>query len=196
MDLVKYILGELAVIRGAPVAFLLSLLATSLLIFYLMTWGYGRENSYLRTQLDDYKEKLKGATPQEARDRIDQLEKLSNEVIGKRWQPLTPAQIDKLAEELKPFLNTVKVSIMYENSLGKSLAESVDIAFDKAGWTNRSLGTGSGLGPHLSVGVGSNNALKLKKAVEAATGYRIDASRPQEPEWSGLIYFAVGINVD
>jgi hypothetical protein len=42
-----------------------------------MTWGYGREHSYLRTQLDDYKEKLKGATPQEARDQINQLEELS-----------------------------------------------------------------------------------------------------------------------
>src|SRR5882757_163460 len=101
MDLLKYILGEFSIIRAAPVAFVLSLVAASLLIFYLMTWGYGRENSYLRTQLDDYKEKLKGATPQEARDRIDQLEKMSNEVIGKRWQPLSAAEVSKLADQLK-----------------------------------------------------------------------------------------------
>jgi hypothetical protein len=161
-----------------------------------MTWGYGRENSYLRTQLDDYKEKLKGATPQEARDRIDQLEKAANEVIGKRWQPLTSTQISKLADELKPFANAVKVSIMYENSLGKALGESFDKAFDQAGWTNKSFGTGSGLGPHLSVGVGSDTALKVKKAVEAATGHKVDASRPDQEQWPGLIYLAVGINTD
>ncbi len=196
MDLLKYILGEFSVIRAAPVAFVLSLVATSLLIFSLMTWGYGRENSYLRTQLDDYKEKLKGATPQEARDRIDQLEKLSNEVIGKRWPPLTSAQIAKLADELKPFANVVKISIMYENSLGKELGVSIDKAFDQAGWSNKSFTPGSGLGPHLSVGIGSDTALKVKKAVETATGYKVDASRPDEAEWPGLMYLAVGINTD
>jgi hypothetical protein len=33
MDLLKYILGELSAIRAAPVAFVLSLVAASLLIF-------------------------------------------------------------------------------------------------------------------------------------------------------------------
>jgi hypothetical protein len=53
LELVKYIIGELSVIRGDPVSFGLSVLAVGLLLFYLMTWGYGRETSYLRTQLDD-----------------------------------------------------------------------------------------------------------------------------------------------
>jgi hypothetical protein len=38
--------------------------------------------------LDDYKEKLKSATPQEARDRIDALEAAAKETIGKKWPPL------------------------------------------------------------------------------------------------------------
>src|SRR5882762_3105406 len=132
MELVKYIIGEFSVIRAAPVSFGLSVIAVGLLIFYLMTWGYGRENSYLRTQLDDYKEKLKGATPQEARDRIDQLENAANLVIGKRWQPLTYAEVSKLAEQLKPIVDQFRVSIMYENALGQDLAQTFADAFIKA----------------------------------------------------------------
>ena len=48
----------------------------------------------------------------------------------------------------------------------------------------------------LSVGVGSDTALKVKKAVETATGHKVDASRPDQDQWPGLIYLAVGINTD
>jgi uncharacterized protein YxeA len=99
MDVLKYIIGDFSVIRGAPIALILSLAAASLLIFYLMTWAYGRENSYLRTQLDDYKEKLKGATPQEARDRIDGLEAAAKETIGKKWPPLTVLAVSQVHEQ-------------------------------------------------------------------------------------------------
>jgi hypothetical protein len=58
LELVKYIIGELSVIRGAP--FFRDVRSRCRpWLFYLMRWGYGREHSYLRTQLDDCKEKLK-----------------------------------------------------------------------------------------------------------------------------------------
>ncbi len=194
MDLAKYILGEFSVIRGAPIAFMLSIVAVGSLIFYLMTWGYGRENSYLRTQLDDYKEKLKGATPQEARDRIDQLEKMANLVIGKRWQPLLPAEIAKLSEQLKPIVNHFMVQIMYENALGQELAQTIVDAFNKAGWTRYTFMPGSGLGAGLSTGVGSDATLKLKSAIEASTTYKVSVSRPSQAQHSDFIYLAVGVN--
>jgi hypothetical protein len=133
MELLKYIIGEFSVIRSAPVSFGLSVIAVGLLIFYLMTWGYGRENSYLRTQLDDYKEKLKGATPQEARERIDALEAAAKETIGKKWAPLTAAEMDQLSEQLK-VTPKITVHVMYENQLGKELAENLFACFKRAGW--------------------------------------------------------------
>jgi hypothetical protein len=44
LERVKYIIGELSVMRGAPVSSGLSVLAVGLLLFYLMRWGYGQEN--------------------------------------------------------------------------------------------------------------------------------------------------------
>jgi hypothetical protein len=196
VELIKYIIGEFSVIRGAPVSFGLSIIAVGLLLFYLMTWGYGRENSYLRTQLDDYKEKLKGATPQEARDRIDQLEKAANEVIGKRWPPLSKANADRLSENLKPIANNFRVQIMYSNALGKELAESVRDAFTNAGFTNFTFGLGGGLEPGLSVGVGSKDTLMLKSAIEGATHPKVFISRPDEAQWANLVYLSIGINTN
>ena len=194
MDLIRYVTGEFSVIGGAPVSFFLSIVAVGLLIFYFMSWGYGREISYLRTQLEDYKEKLKGATPQEAKDRIDQLEKQAELVIGKHWTPLAAAEIAQLANAPKPLDNQVKVQLMYENALGKDLAATVYDAFKAAGWTNCTFGAGSGLGSGLTVGVGNGVAPKLKAAIESATQYKVELSRRDEAEWPDLVYLAVGIN--
>jgi hypothetical protein len=81
LELVEYIIGELSVVRGAPVSLGLSVLAVGLLLFYLMTWGYGRTVT-CGCSSTTTKEKLKGATPQEARDRIDALEATANLTIG------------------------------------------------------------------------------------------------------------------
>ncbi|HEV7407499.1 MAG TPA: hypothetical protein VGO01_03340 [Bradyrhizobium sp.] len=112
MDLVKYILGEFSVISGAPVAFILSLVAVGLLIFYLMSWAFGRENSYLRTQLEDYKEKLKGATPQEASDRIKALEAAAAIAIGKKWPPLSSDEVASISNALRSYRGASKVHIV------------------------------------------------------------------------------------
>lgn len=174
MELVRYILGELSVIRGAPVAFILSIVAAGILIYYLMTWGYGRENSYLRTQLDDYKEKLKGATPQEARDRIDALEAAAKATIGKRWEPLSSSEIDSVADRLKS-LSITNAQISYENDLGKALADSLAMAFKKAGWQNVQTFTGgTKVDPGIAIGFGEIGS-SAKQEIERFTSLRFSS---------------------
>jgi len=192
MDLLKYILGEFSVIRGAPIAFILSLVAASLLIFYLMTWGYGRENSYLRTQLDDYKEKLKGATPQEARDRIDALETAAKETIGKKWQPLTATEMDHLTGQLKAAAK-IRVHIMFENQLGKELAENMLACFKRAEWPDVKATTGAGFGLGVSVGHGPI-VEPVKLAIERATKLRPHLYDPPQSEMAGFMFIGIGIN--
>jgi hypothetical protein len=192
MDLLKYIIGEFSVIRGAPVSFGLSVIAVGLLTFYLMTWGYGRENSYLRTQLDDYKEKLKGATPQEARERIDALEAAARETIGMKWPALTVAEMDHLSTLLAA-TPKVQIRIMYENQLGKELAENLHSCFRKAGWTDVLLSTGSGFGLGISVGHGAV-VDPVRTTVERATKLRLHMHEPLQPETPGTMFIGIGIN--
>ncbi len=90
-------------------------------------------------QLADYRDKLKGATPEEAKAKIDALERTVNLTIGRRWDPLTKPEIAALAVNLTS-VPKIRVQIMYENALGKDLAQSFYDAFKQAGWDDASFG--------------------------------------------------------
>jgi hypothetical protein len=157
-----------------------------------MTWGYGRENSYLRTQLDDYKEKLKGATPQEARERIDALEAAAKETIGKKWIPLTAAEMDQLSAQLT-VTPKIAVHVMYENQLGKELADNLFSCFKRAGWPDVMITTGGGFGLGISVGHGPV-VEPVRMAIERGTRLRVRLYEPTQPETPERIFIGVGIN--
>jgi hypothetical protein len=165
--------------------------------FYFTKTIYEREISTLKTERDglrvevaDYKEKLKGATPAEAQDRIKLLEM----AVGKKWRGLTAPEAAKLVASLKPLADTFRVQIMYSNALGKEFAENVRDAFVAAGWTKYTFSIGGGLESGLSVGVGSQDALKLQAALAASMPIKVDVSRPNEAQWGDLIYLSIGIN--
>jgi hypothetical protein len=76
-----YILGEIKVIAGAPVSFVLASLGVVALAWAAVSWAKNSIIDQLNgqiqlqdRQLTDYKEKLNGATPSEAKARIDSLE--------------------------------------------------------------------------------------------------------------------------
>jgi hypothetical protein len=73
-EFIKYILGEWRVIANSPVSYAVAVLVAAAIIWWIMTWGYGREMSLLKQQVADYKDKLSGASPDQARARIDALE--------------------------------------------------------------------------------------------------------------------------
>src|ERR1039457_1417985 len=80
-SLLKYVVGEMSVIAHAPATFVAALLILAGCIWWAMEWRYGgvianrdAKLSSARTQRDEYKEKLQGATPDQAKARIDTLE--------------------------------------------------------------------------------------------------------------------------
>jgi len=80
-QIVKYILGEWQVIAKAPMSFMAAVLAAGAIVWVAMSWGYGREMSLLSQQVADYKDKLSGSSPDQAKAKIDALEK-SNETLS------------------------------------------------------------------------------------------------------------------
>jgi hypothetical protein len=191
MDLVKYILGEFSVIRGAPVAFVLSVVAVGLLIFYLMSWGFGRENSYLRTQLDDYKEKLKGATPQEASDRIKALEAAAAIAIGKKWPPLSPGEVASISTALRSYRGAAKIHIVYTNQYGQDLAKGLAKCFEDAGW--KTYLNAAAVGDSGVVIGHGDNALAVKKIIEEHSALQLQLFKPVQPEMAEQIFINIGI---
>jgi hypothetical protein len=138
-------------------------------IFY---WAYQRRianfESELRlknAQLDDYSEKLRGATPEEAKARIDSLEakvhKLIKDVIP--WK-LTDDQQREIVKAAREAYGQRTISIVYSDKStdGKELAGKLDEAYKAAGWSTlvapaASLGSPTESG--LTVMVGNEIAL-------------------------------------
>jgi hypothetical protein len=61
---------------------------------------------------------------------------------------------------------------MYENALGKGLAQSIFGAFKEAGWDRAELMPGSGLGDGVVTGWGVRGTA-LKSALDAASGWNL-----------------------
>jgi hypothetical protein len=137
-DFIKYILGEWRMIAQFPVSFIVAVLVIGLFIWGAMTWGYGREMSLLSQQVADYKDKLSGASPNEAKTKIETLisevAALRNQMQGRR---LTPEQRNKIIETVRlPNANTFKVQVVREASAQDTgaLANDFLTAFQAAGW--------------------------------------------------------------
>jgi hypothetical protein len=114
--------------------------------------------------------------------------------IGSRWEPLNEAEIAALSAKLTD-IPKLRVQIMYENALGKELAQSFYEAFKQVRWDGATLGIGSGLGPGVTIGQGSGTAtVALKSAIETASRVKVEILRPDRPQWPGIVFLAVGIN--
>jgi hypothetical protein len=148
------------------------------------------EIALLRSQRDEYKNKLSGATPDEARAKIEALEDKIRNTIGDRWDVLTKEEAKKLSELIAPIPKR-RIQVMYLNYLGKDLARNIADVFEQAGW-DVAYSEGGGLGEGVSTGRGNGAALTLKAAIEAATRLKVGSIRPDEKD-GGLLFVAVGI---
>jgi hypothetical protein len=80
-EFVRYAAIEWAVVTGAPVAFSLAVILAAAAIWWAISWAYKArlanaksEISLRDAQIADYKEKLHGASPAEAKARMAALE--------------------------------------------------------------------------------------------------------------------------
>jgi hypothetical protein len=199
-DLVK-LLEQWAVVTAAPIPFAIAVVIAGGLIWLVVGWSYSSvisgKNAQIELQdrqLADYRDKLKGATPEEAKAKIDALEEKVRNTIGDRWEVLTKDESAKLVELVAP-LPKRRIQIMYVNYLGKDLARSFADVFEKAGWPGVVFSEGGGLGEGVGTGRGNGIALTLKTAIETATKLKVESFGPTEPDFPGIVFVAVGIKV-
>jgi hypothetical protein len=170
-------------------------------VWVAFNWSYGSvlasKNGQIELQdrqLADYRDKLKGATPEEAKAKIDALEEKVHNTIGYRWDVLTKDEFLKLVDLVAP-LSKRRIQVMYVNYLGKDLARSFADAFERAGWPEVVLSEGGGLGEGVGTGRGNGMALTLKAAIESATKLKVSSFGPTEPDLPGIVFIAIGIKV-
>ncbi len=125
-------------LTGAPVTFTLACLLIVGLVWVAMRWRYGGVVETLEARLvgrddkiKDYQEKLEGASPDEAKARIDALES--------RLQRLEPRRIeqeecDTAREILSKFSGAVAVTQDMQSPDARPLSITLAGIFQSAGW--------------------------------------------------------------
>ncbi|SCB37649.1 hypothetical protein GA0061098_1007157 [Bradyrhizobium shewense] len=186
-------------IKANPVVFILILIAVVSALWIIFSWSYGSvleskksQIELLERQISDYKEKLHGASPDQAKAKIDALEQTLKVTVGAKWDPLSGSQISFLTSRLKDIQKS-RVSVMYENALGKELAQNIFEAFKQAGWEEAQLGPGGGLGDGIVVGW-SSRAVAVKAALESTAKFPRVWAKDTEKEIPDLIIVGVGLN--
>jgi hypothetical protein len=189
------------VLASAPFAFITCVVGSFLVAFAIVSYFKNSEIAILERRVTDYESKLKVGSPDEAKSKVDRLEgeiagvnRVLNLTIGKPWDALKPHEIADLSSKLAN-IPKLRVQLMYQNQLGKDLAQSVQEAFQKAGWPDVPLSDGGGSTVGIVAGPGTNQATLIKSAFEGSTKLKISVDKPTAPESPGFIYLLIGINV-
>lgn len=158
-ELGSWFAHELEMISQAPVFFLTAVAAVGFAIWKVIEWHFqtrlenaASTNKLLEDRLQDYKDKLSGATPEEARARMDALEA--------RIEALGPRRIDgnhrrEMIPHLDPFRGTaILIASDGSSADAAGMKGGVSAAFGMAGWvvTNSTV-IGLGNPPRSGIGL-------------------------------------------
>jgi hypothetical protein len=184
-----------------PKTFALMTAVIITIIWLIVNYSYStvlsNKNSQIELQdrqLSDYKQKLDGASPDQAKAKIEALEATIRATVGSKWEPLSKSQVAALALRLKDIQKS-RATIMYENALGKQLAQTIFDAFKEAGWTEANFTPGSGLGEGIIVGW-STRAVAIGDILTSTAKLKGVWAKDAEKEIPDLVIVGVGINPD
>jgi membrane protein implicated in regulation of membrane protease activity len=141
-SLIAYISGEWGVISQAPLTFAVGALLIAALVYAIIRQQFADrlESAEGRLklrddQIADYREKLQGATPDEARARIDDLEPRIQQVRDDLSpRQLSQTQIDALVEVARRKPGSAFISRDMTCGDGAHLMIGLQNAFRAAGW--------------------------------------------------------------
>lgn len=147
-------------------------------VWWLMNWRYGgiishkdSEISLLKGQRDDYKDKLSGATPDQAKARIDALETRLAALEPRR---LTADQRSKLIAQLIPHFSSHETINIISEASGDShqLAADLVSVFQAAGGWHIQEGQAMGIGnrPPSGLGIHVEDTNNLSAPAKIITG--------------------------
>jgi hypothetical protein len=122
-DWIAKLLEQWAVVTAAPIPFAIAIVGGAAVIWLAIGLAYRgvlSKNAQIDFQdLSAHLDKLTGAPPEEAKAKIDDLERMVASTIGSRWEPLNEVEIAALSAKLTD-IPKIRVQIMYENALGRS----------------------------------------------------------------------------
>jgi len=90
---VRYVLSEISLIEEAPLVFAAAVLFVGAIIWAALRWRYSRTIEHRNDIIALYKARLNGATPDQAKAKMDSLVGQVLSLKTRKWPKLTPAAV-------------------------------------------------------------------------------------------------------
>src|SRR4030095_3148997 len=131
---VQYVRGEVRLLAEAPLVFCGAVLFLGAIIWAALRWRYSAIIDHRNRIIALYKARLDGATPDQAKAKMDSLEGQVVSLKNREWPKLAPAAVTDFENILAP-QGTHVVSVVQQDRDSVFLARALADAVQGVGWT-------------------------------------------------------------
>jgi hypothetical protein len=192
---VQYARGEARLIAEAPLVFGAAVLFLGAIIWAALKWRYSASIDHRNRIIALYKARLNGATPDEARAKMDSLEGQVVSLKNREWPKLAPAAVTDF-ENILASQGTHVVAVVPQDRDSVFLARDLVDAFKRIGWKAVRDTSMSDLPDGLSVWPEDDVARAISNALTMATGALVTLRNDQHLKEQGTYAIGIGYKLD
>ncbi len=192
---VQYVLGEARLIAEAPLVFGAAVLLLGAIIWAALRWRYSHIIEQQNHIIALYKARLNGATPDQAKAKIDSLEGQVVSLKNREWPKLAPAAVTDF-ESVLASQGPHVVSVLLQDRDSVFLARDLVDAFKRIGWKAKRETSMNDLPDGLSVWPEDDVARAIGNALTMATGALTTLREDQHLKNQGTYAIGIGYKVD
>lgn len=192
---IQYVLGEARLIAEAPLVFGAAVLFLGLIIWAALKWRYSRIIEYRNQLIWLYEDRLNGATPDQAKAKIDSLEGQVVSLKNREWPKLTPAAVTDF-ESIIASQGSHAVSVLPQDRDSVFLARDIVDAFNRIGWKAKRETSMNDIPDGLSVWPKDEVARAISNALTMATGAIVTIREHQNLKDEGTYFIGIGYKLD
>ena len=191
----QYVLGEVRLIAEAPLVVGAAVLFLGAIIWAALRWRYSGMIERRNRIIALYKARLDGATPDQAKFKIDSLEGQVVSLRNREWPRLTPAAVTDFESVLSSQGPHV-VSVLPQDKDSVFLARELVDAFRRMGWKAKRDTSMSDIPDGLSVWPEDDVAHAICNALMMATGALVTLRKDEHLKEQGTYAIGIGYKLD
>ena len=195
MQFVQYVLGEVRLIAEAPLVFGAAVLVLGAIIWGAHRWRYSGIIEERNRLIALYKARLNGATPDQAKAKMDSLEGQVASLENREWPKLAPAAVTDFERVLASQGSHV-VCVLPQDRDSVFLARDLVDSFKRIGWEVKRNTSMSDLPDGLSVWPEDDVARVICNALTMATGALVTLREDKHLKDQGTYAVGIGYKLD
>ena len=182
-------------IAEAPVVFGAAVLLLGVIIWAALRWRYSDIIEHRNHIIALYKARLDGATPDQAKAKMDSLEGQVLSLKNREWPKLMPAAVTDFESVLASQGSHV-VSVLPQDKDSIFLARDLVDAFKRIGWKAKCDKSMNDIPDGLSVWPEDDVARAICNALTMATGMLVTLRKDQHLKDQGTYAIGIGYKLD